>query len=240
MAASATPLVLSILDEEESYGYAIPSRVRELSGGALEWSDRMLYPPLHRLQRLGYVTTEWRIPPHGRRRGSYAITRQGPAALGEHKRQWAVDDRDVDELVDHLRARIADLSAAGLADDEAFLVAVKRLGALDELSREFGREQGGRLWKQLVTCCGDEPQGTDSGWLTALVLAVLAAVTLLVVLLVAGYPDELPAWVLRNAGLLVPPFVAGYFAIRRRLRRGSSSMGTPTGRSQRATPITSM
>ncbi len=88
VAASATPLVLAILSEDESYGYAILKRVRELSHGKLDWTDGMLYPLLHRLQRLGYVTTEWRNPPEGRRRKYYAITEAGEAALREHQRQW--------------------------------------------------------------------------------------------------------------------------------------------------------
>ena len=61
-------LLKAILAEGESYGYAILKRVRDLSGGELEWTDGMLYPLLHRLSRLGYVTTEWRMPPEGRRR----------------------------------------------------------------------------------------------------------------------------------------------------------------------------
>ncbi|MEX1177213.1 MAG: PadR family transcriptional regulator [Nitriliruptor sp.] len=88
VAASATPLVLAILAEGESYGYAILKRVREVSEGELEWTDGMLYPLLHRLQRLGYVTPEWRSPDEGRRRKYYAITDEGRAALAEHKRQW--------------------------------------------------------------------------------------------------------------------------------------------------------
>jgi PadR family transcriptional regulator, regulatory protein PadR len=88
VAASATPLVLSILAEGESYGYAILKRVRELSDGELEWTDGMLYPLLHRLHRLGYVTREWRSPDEGRRRRYYAITVAGQDALEEHKRQW--------------------------------------------------------------------------------------------------------------------------------------------------------
>lgn len=88
VAASATPLVLAILAEGESYGYAILKRVRELSGGEFEWTDGMLYPLLHRLRRLGYVTTEWRSPPEGRRRRYYAITDDGRAALAEQQRQW--------------------------------------------------------------------------------------------------------------------------------------------------------
>jgi PadR family transcriptional regulator PadR len=88
VAAAATPLVLAILADGESYGYAILKRVRDLSDGELEWTDGMLYPLLHRLQRLGYVTPEWRTPPEGRRRKYYAITDDGLAALAEHKRQW--------------------------------------------------------------------------------------------------------------------------------------------------------
>ncbi len=88
VAASATPLVLAILAEGESYGYAILKRVRALSGGELEWTDGMLYPLLHRLDRLAYVTKEWRTPPEGRRRRYYAITEHGHEALAEHKRQW--------------------------------------------------------------------------------------------------------------------------------------------------------
>jgi DNA-binding PadR family transcriptional regulator len=88
VAASATPLVLAILADGDSYGYAILKRVRELSGGDFEWTDGMLYPLLHRLHRLGYVTTEWRTPPGGRRRKYYAITDAGRAAMAEQRRQW--------------------------------------------------------------------------------------------------------------------------------------------------------
>ena len=93
VAASATPLVLAILAEGESYGYAILKRVRDLSGGELEWTDGMVYPLLHRLRRLGYVTTEWRTPPEGRRRRYYSLTQDGQAALEEQKRQWATVTR---------------------------------------------------------------------------------------------------------------------------------------------------
>ena len=89
VAAAATPLVLAILAEEESYGYAILKRVRELSDGEMEWTDGMLYPLLHRLERLGYVTTEWRAAAEGRGRKYYAITDDGVAALAERKRQWS-------------------------------------------------------------------------------------------------------------------------------------------------------
>ena len=98
VAASATPLVLAILAEEESYGYAILKRVRALSGGDLEWTDGMLYPLLHRLQRLGYVTTEWRTPPEGRRRKYYAITDEGRAALANQQRQWVAVTRALNDV----------------------------------------------------------------------------------------------------------------------------------------------
>lgn len=88
VAASSTPLVLAILAEGESYGYAILKRVRELSGGELAWTDGMLYPLLHRLHRIGYVTTEWRSSEEGRRRRYYSLTAEGRHALDEHKRQW--------------------------------------------------------------------------------------------------------------------------------------------------------
>jgi PadR family transcriptional regulator PadR len=98
VAASATPLVLAILAEGESYGYAILKRVREISDGELEWTDGMLYPLLHRLHRLGFVTTRWQAPPEGRRRKYYAITAEGHAALAEHKRQWVTVARALGDV----------------------------------------------------------------------------------------------------------------------------------------------
>ena len=93
VAASATPLVLAILAEGESYGYALLKRVRELSHGELEWTDGMLYPLLHRLSRVGYVTSDWRSSPEGRRRRYYAITDAGRTALADQQRQWAAVTR---------------------------------------------------------------------------------------------------------------------------------------------------
>jgi PadR family transcriptional regulator len=98
VAASSTPLVLAILGEGESYGYAILKRVRELSEGELEWTDGMLYPLLHRLRRLGYVTTEWRVPPEGRRRRYYAITDDGRAALADQQKQWGAVTRALGDV----------------------------------------------------------------------------------------------------------------------------------------------
>jgi PadR family transcriptional regulator, regulatory protein PadR len=92
MAASSTPIVLAILAEEDSYGYAILQRVRELSGGRLEWTDGMLYPVLHRLGRLGYVEARWEVAESGRRRKYYRITAQGRLQLEEKRRQWQAVD----------------------------------------------------------------------------------------------------------------------------------------------------
>ena len=90
VAAAATPVVLGILAEGESYGYAILQRIVELSGGELEWSDGMLYPLLHRLERLGHVDSEWRQSPGGRARKHYRLSVQGASTLADQRRQWSV------------------------------------------------------------------------------------------------------------------------------------------------------
>ncbi|HEX5993880.1 MAG TPA: PadR family transcriptional regulator [Jiangellales bacterium] len=88
VAASATPMVLGILALGESYGYAILKQVNEVSGGELTWTDGLLYPLLHRLERLGHIESSWRTSPGGRRRKYYRITDQGRAELAEQRRQW--------------------------------------------------------------------------------------------------------------------------------------------------------
>jgi DNA-binding PadR family transcriptional regulator len=90
IAASATPLVLSILSEGESYGYAIIKRIDELSGGELKWTDGMLYPVLHRLERNGYVRSSWGKSETGRRRRYYRLTDNGLKELTSQRRQWQV------------------------------------------------------------------------------------------------------------------------------------------------------
>jgi PadR family transcriptional regulator, regulatory protein PadR len=90
VAASATPLVLGILADGESYGYAILKRVNELSGGQMQWTDGMLYPLLHRLERLGFVSATWGVSDSGRRRKHYAITDAGREVLAERRAQWDV------------------------------------------------------------------------------------------------------------------------------------------------------
>jgi hypothetical protein len=129
----------------------------------------------------------------------------------------AVNGRDLDELEGHLRDQIAELDAAGLTADEAFLVAVKRIGDVDTLSREFAREHSGRLWKQLVLSGEDAPARPSTGGFEAFIFALAAAVAIQVARLIAQFPQEEPGWLFRNASLFVLPFVAGYFARRRQL-----------------------
>jgi len=90
VAASATPLVLGILADGQSYGYAILQRIGELSGGQLDFSDGMLYPLLHRLERLGHIESTWGQSPTGRARKLYRLTSDGAAAMAEQRRQWSV------------------------------------------------------------------------------------------------------------------------------------------------------
>ncbi|WP_127792325.1 PadR family transcriptional regulator [Agromyces sp. LHK192] len=98
VAAAATPVVLGILSEGESYGYAILQQVSRLSGGELEWSDGMLYPLLHRLERQGLVASEWRQSDAGRPRKHYRLSPTGAAALAEQRRQWTVVGDVLDKL----------------------------------------------------------------------------------------------------------------------------------------------
>jgi len=107
MAASSTPIVLAILAEGDSYGYAILQRVREVSGGRIEWTDGMLYPVLHRLERLGHVKARWELADSGRRRKYYKLTSSGRTQLAEERRQW--------QTVDATLRRVWQLSLSCLA-----------------------------------------------------------------------------------------------------------------------------
>lgn len=93
VAASSTPLVLAILAEGDSYGYAILKRVRELSGGEMEWTDGMLYPVLHRLERSGLIEARWDQAESGRKRKYYRVTEAGREQLAEERRQWRTVDQ---------------------------------------------------------------------------------------------------------------------------------------------------
>ena len=92
VAASSTPIVLAILAEGDSYGYAILQRVKEVSGGRIEWTDGMLYPVLHRLSRLGLVEARWEVAESGRRRKYYRVTADGRKHLAEQRQQWQAVD----------------------------------------------------------------------------------------------------------------------------------------------------
>ncbi len=98
IAASATPLILSILAEADSYGYAIIRRVRDLSGGKLAWTDGMLYPVLHRLQKQGLVESYLDTSETGRERKYYRLKKQGTKALAEHKSQWMLVHNTLQQL----------------------------------------------------------------------------------------------------------------------------------------------
>ncbi len=93
VAATSTSLVLAILAEGDTYGYAILKRVRELSGGELEWTDGMLYPVLHRLERSGFVKSRWEKTDSGRRRKYYRVTEAGHEQLADERRQWRAVDQ---------------------------------------------------------------------------------------------------------------------------------------------------
>jgi PadR family transcriptional regulator PadR len=88
VAASTKPIILSILLSGENYGYQIIQRAKKISGGTLEWSDGMLYPVLHRLERDGFISSQWKISEEGRYRKYYSLTDKGREELEAEKRQW--------------------------------------------------------------------------------------------------------------------------------------------------------
>jgi PadR family transcriptional regulator, regulatory protein PadR len=98
VAASSVPLVLSILAEEESYGYAIIQRVKDLSEGQIQWTDGMLYPVLHWLEARGYVQGRWGESEAGRKRRYYALKPGGKRALQEHQDQWQAVNNTLNQL----------------------------------------------------------------------------------------------------------------------------------------------
>ena len=81
-------MVLSIIAERETYGYEIIQQVRDLSAGAVEWSDGMLYPVLHRLEREGLIASKWNESETGRDRKYYFITSKGRQTLNGERQQW--------------------------------------------------------------------------------------------------------------------------------------------------------
>ena len=140
------------------------------------------------------------------------------------RRRQAVHAADVEELEDNLRSQIDALRKAGLDEDEAFLVAVKRLGDLDTLSREFAIEYSERLWKQLVVSSGSDAAAPvkQRDAAMAVGLAIAAAVAIKIPELFGFHISEPAAgasFYLRNLSLFVLPFLAGFFALKRGLRR---------------------
>ena len=88
VAASTVPLVLSVLTEGENYGYALIQRVRELSDGRVEWTEGMLYPVLHWMEREQLIESEWREADSGRKRKYYRLCKKGRTALRQEREQW--------------------------------------------------------------------------------------------------------------------------------------------------------
>ena len=139
------------------------------------------------------------------------------------RRRQAIHSVDVEELEDHLRGQLATLVDAGLAPDEAFLVAIKRMGDLDEVSREFAREHSERLWKQLVipTVSGGEQRvGERTEAAVVVGLAIVSALAVKApVLFGVSLDDENAGFYARNVSLFVLPVLTGYFGWKRQLDR---------------------
>ncbi|MBT3708062.1 MAG: hypothetical protein HOG19_01390 [Gammaproteobacteria bacterium] len=135
----------------------------------------------------------------------------------EQRNELAQDD--IAELEDHLRGQIGELAASGLSPEEAFLVAIKRLGRQDVISREFALEHTDRLWKQLVLAGGTQPEtALNNELFTVLALAVAAAVSLKIWDLTGLFPFESePMFYFRNAPFFVMPWLCGYFYWKRQL-----------------------
>ena len=88
MAASTKPLILTILASGEMYGYQIIQSIIELSGGTLEWSEGMLYPVLHKMERDYFIRSQWKVSDNGRRRKYYRLTESGKEELEKEREQW--------------------------------------------------------------------------------------------------------------------------------------------------------
>src|SRR6266571_9438738 len=88
VAASTEPLILSLLAKGESYGYALIQEVKQLSGDKIEWTDGMLYPVLHRMEREGWIDSRWGEAENGRKRKYYSLKKNGKKALQEQIEQW--------------------------------------------------------------------------------------------------------------------------------------------------------
>lgn len=128
------------------------------------------------------------------------------------ERHPAISGDDLDELEHHLRDQVLDLQVSGLADDEAFLVAVRRIGNLEHVSHEFARENSERLWKQLVLNDSSPPSRRRPTLHVAIGLAIVAAAVLKLPSVFGLSMTNDPSFYLLNASLFVLPLLAGYFA----------------------------
>ena len=97
-AASSRPILLALLAQGDDYGYSIIRRVREASGGELEWSEGMLYPVLHRLEAEGLIRSVWKETDAGRRRRYYRLSAAGKQSLTVHREQWTSVHRTLSHL----------------------------------------------------------------------------------------------------------------------------------------------
>ena len=88
VAASAEPLILSLLSKGESYGYAIIQEIRARSKDRIQWTDGMLYPVLHRMEDEGWIASRWVEAENGRKRKYYSIKKNGKTALEQQRQQW--------------------------------------------------------------------------------------------------------------------------------------------------------
>jgi DNA-binding PadR family transcriptional regulator len=88
VAASAEPLILALLEQGESYGYAIIQEIKARSGNAIQWTDGMLYPVLHRMENKGWIKARWRESETGRKRKYYSLKKEGRLAEQQHRQQW--------------------------------------------------------------------------------------------------------------------------------------------------------
>jgi PadR family transcriptional regulator PadR len=98
VAASSVPIILSILTQGENYGYAIIQRVKEISGGRMEWTDGMLYPVLHWLEEQDQVGSRWVQSESGRKRKYYALKPGGRKALRQQREQWSLVNSVLEQL----------------------------------------------------------------------------------------------------------------------------------------------
>ena len=98
IAASTEPLILTLLSKGESYGYALIQDVKRLSGDQIEWTDGMLYPVLHRMEREGWIESRWGEAETGRKRKYYSLKRDGKRALSEQRHQWVTVSRVFKQL----------------------------------------------------------------------------------------------------------------------------------------------